>query len=230
MERQMSISESELSIGHCARVGAWLYLDEVMHRVLNDYTVMLSTVRIASSRVSDSESGQALEEVAFRLKSSAMAFRALSPPSDRSQRYLDEELEALCAQLSASILAQKAVQLTLDADPVCIDAQRCWQICLVVSELVTNAARHAFRLRGRGSIVVKLSSCAGMAQCAVIDDGSAPEAIVPGRGSAILDAIAVELGGVIVRNHTGKGSAVVLQVPIEPLDRRDQPVQTISAI
>jgi hypothetical protein len=35
------------------RTGAWLYLDEVMHRVLNDYTAMLSTVRLASLKVSD---------------------------------------------------------------------------------------------------------------------------------------------------------------------------------
>jgi len=176
---------------------------------------MLSMVRLAALRVSDTGAGQALAELTHRLNASATAFRALSPPPDQSPRSLDDELEALCAALSTSILAARGIRLTFTADPVCIGAQQSWKIGLVVSELITNAARHAFGAREGGSIVVEVSRQAGTIRCAVVDDGAAAARIVPGRGSAILDAIAAELGGTIARTHTSRGSAVVLQVPVE---------------
>jgi two-component sensor histidine kinase len=210
----MAMIESEMRATGFERSGVWLYLDEVMHRVLNDYTAMLSTVRLASLRVGDSESSEALDEVTSRLNASASAFRALSPPADRSPRFLDEELEALCASLSVSNLAGKGIRLTFAADPVRVSAQRCWKILLIVSELITNAVRHAFLGRESGAIVVRLSTHANMLHCMVIDDGSASARVVPGRGSAILNGIAAELDGTIMRKHTAEGSAVVLQVPI----------------
>ncbi len=210
----MAMMVSERRTGGLSRSGAWLYLDEVMHRVLNDYTAMLSTVRLAALKVSESQAGEALDEVTQRLHASATAFRALSPPPDQPARDLDEDLEALCAALSAAILAAKGVTLTFAADPVRMSAQRCWKVGLVVSELVTNAARHAFVGRERGAITVELGVFADRVRCSVADDGAAPAVIRPGRGSAILDAIAAELGGTLVRRHTGLGSTVVLDVPV----------------
>jgi two-component sensor histidine kinase len=195
------------------RTGAWLYLDEVMHRVINDYSAMLSIVRLASSKVSDPESGKALNDLMQRLSAGATFFRALSPPFDPSPRHLDLELGEVCGALTASILAENAIRLKFSADCVCVNAQKCWKICLVVSELITNAAKHAFHGREEGSIVVELSTWEGTIHCAVIDDGSAPAMIAPGRGSSIVEAITAELGGTIVRNYTSRGSAVVLLVP-----------------
>jgi two-component sensor histidine kinase len=208
---------------HSRNTGAWLYLDEVMHRVINDYTVMLSTVRLASTRVSDAQSGQVLNELSTRLHAAATAFRALSPPLDPSPRRLDAELETLCGTLTSTLLAKSAIRLALIAKPVCVDARQCWKISLVVSELITNAARHAFHKSEGGSIVVELSVEAGFVRCAVIDNGSAPATIAPGRGSSILEAIAAEVGGTIVRNHTSRGSAVALLLPLgEAADLQDQ--------
>jgi two-component sensor histidine kinase len=198
------------------RTGAWLYLDEITHRVLNDYTAMLCTVRAASRKNSRSEYVQALEELTDRLSASATAFRALCPPSNQVPSDLDAQLEDLCASLSASILAKKAIRLVFVADQVHASAQQCWKICLIVSELVTNAARHAFNEQAQGSIIVEITKQEDAIRCAVVDDGVSLATIVPGRGSAILDAMVAELGGTIIRNHTMWGSVVVFRVPIEP--------------
>ena len=58
-----------------------------------------------------------------------------------------------------------------------------------------------------------------MIRCAVVDNGSAPLRINAGRGSGILDAIATELGGTLLRRHSSLGSTVVLEVPVvDPAD------------
>lgn len=219
----MSTAKWEAHPIHGRHTGAWLYLDEVMHRVINDYALMLSTVRVASTRVSDVESWQVLNELSTRLHAAAMTFRVLSPPLDPAPRRLDAELETLCRTLTSTLLARSAIRLALIAKPVCVDARQCWKILLVVSELVTNAARHAFHESEAGSIVVELSVEAGIVRCAVVDDGTAPAMIAPGRGSSILEAIAAEVGGTIMRSHTSRGSAVALLLPLgEAADLQDQ--------
>ena len=102
----------------------------------------------------------------------------------------------------------------LVAEPVSVTAQHSWKICLIVAELVTNATRHAFQRSEGGSITIKLFVDAGVVCCAVIDNGSAKPSVTPGRGTSILNAIALEVGGTITRSHTEFGSAIVLEVPL----------------
>jgi two-component sensor histidine kinase len=116
--------------------------------------------------------------------------------------------------LSESVLADRHVELSLLADSVTLNGRRCWQVSLIVAELVMNAVRHAFRARQGGSIVVDLRTYGGMIQCAVMDDGEAASVISPGRGTGILDGLAAELGGMIYRTHTAHGSTVVLRIPV----------------
>jgi two-component system, sensor histidine kinase PdtaS len=218
----MEMLETMEGSGQVIRTGAWLYLDEITHRVLNDYTVMLSIIRRASMAVSDQRAGQALEEVAIRLGAASAAWQALRPPSGMLPQNLDETLAAVCKAISDSNLAGRQIELSLISDPLTIGGRRCWQISLVVAELILNAARHAFGPFRGGSIVVDVRAHAACIQCAVIDDGGATPIISPGRGCSIMDGLASELGGTITRTHTDRGSTVMLCVPmVEAMSRTD---------
>lgn len=203
----------EVDGGNTPRPGAWLYLEEITHRALNEYTAMLAIVRRASRSVMDESSELALDEVAAKLRAAAMSFLALRPPMDGLLRDLSGELEPLCASLSQSFSSSRQITLTLTADPVAISAYRCWQLSLVISELVTNAARHAFRLRPSGSIEVTTRIHDGNIECAVVDDGICEEKVMPVRGTAIVNALVNDLGGTISRFHAVTGSIIVLSIP-----------------
>jgi two-component sensor histidine kinase len=210
----MQAVATELSAGRQAAIGPWLYLDEITHRAVNEYAAMLAVVRRAARSVSDHASAHALEEVAARLQAAAVMNRALQPAQGDGPQNLDRDLEALCAGLSASILAGRPIRLTLLTEPVVIGARRSWQVCLIVSELVTNALRHAFTRCSEGSITIKLGLTAGRVYCAVSDDGVAAPIVRPGRGTTIVDALAADLGGIVLRRHSGRGSCVVLSFPL----------------
>jgi len=199
--------------GNAKPDGAWLYVDEITHRTINDLTIMLSMVERASSIVSDPACIRALNGISMRLHAAATAYYALRPPRNSDVVNLDEQLETLCAALSYSILSERAIKLMLVSDPIPASAQVGWKICIIIAELIMNAARHAFRPHSGGSIVVEASAQARAIRCAVTDNGSAPDVIMPGRGSCILEAIAAEIGGTIFHNHTNRGSSVVLLVP-----------------
>jgi two-component sensor histidine kinase len=65
---------------------------------------------------------------------------------------------------------------------------------LIVAELVTNSARHAFSGNG-GIINVDLVCLEAAVECCVEDNGSALEDVRPGRGLRIVAALTEKLGG-----------------------------------
>jgi two-component sensor histidine kinase len=210
----MSINASETAYDKPANLDAWLYVDEITHRTLNDYTAMLSMLRRASTGMSDAGAAAVLDAVAARLRAAATAYDALRPLRGSPVRNLDDDLERICASLTSSILADRTVRLTLASEHICLSARRSWQISLIVSELVMNAAKHAFSSFAEGGIHVNVRAIGGQIQCTVIDNGKASPCSTSGRGSNIVDALAADLGGKIVRHFSTNGSTVVLCVPV----------------
>jgi two-component sensor histidine kinase len=194
------------------RLGVWLYIDELMHRTLNDYTCMLSIVQQASLSVSGGDKDSALDEVIDRLRASAATFSALRPPMNFSSRSLDLAIADLCDAISKSVLT-RGLTLCFHSQPITISSRRCWQISLIVAELITNAVRHAFNDNRCGTIKVDVRLYDTKIYCSVTDDGISNAVVSPGRGTSIVDALASELGGTIVRGFSSTGSVVKLLVP-----------------
>ena len=193
---------------------AKLYLEEFTHRTLNDYTILLAIVRRAARNISDEAAEIALKEISHRLRAAATSLIALRPPADGLLRDLSRELEPLCASLSDSIMAYGRIALALSSEPVAISAYRCWQLSLIISELVTNAARHAFANRRNGLINVITAVRGGTIECAVADNGGCKPDFAPGRGTMIVNALVSDLGGAITRNHSVNGSTIVISIPL----------------
>ena len=193
---------------------AWTYIDEVTHRTVNFYTSMVASVQYAAMRVRDPSSRGVLEGVADRLRAQARAQNLLRPPRGASVRRLDEDLEVLCAALSATLLAERSIELTLFCEPIAMDARRAWQARLIVSELVMNAVRHAFGEGESGAIAVEIRRCGETLRCIVSDNGSAAVAPLPGGGTTIVDGLVMDLDGKVSRAFGSAGSMVCVQFPL----------------
>jgi two-component sensor histidine kinase len=76
---------------------------------------------------------------------------------------------------------------------------------MMVYELVTNAARHAFG-NGKGGIRVELSRAGKLVECTVVDNGSAPKNVQRGRGLKIVDELVKGLDGRLDQRFGQKGS------------------------
>ena len=72
------------------------------------------------------------------------------------------------------------IGLVLAARRSSMQSDRCWRLGMIVYELVTNAARHAFNGKG-GEIRVELLRSGPFVECRVLDNGSAPANIRPGH-------------------------------------------------
>jgi two-component sensor histidine kinase len=88
---------------------------------------------------------------------------------------------------------------------------------LIVSELITNAERDAFRNAG-GCIRMELLPSQSSAGCRVTDDGTNEGNVCPGRGLTIVEALVRSLGGTLDQHFGPQGAMSVLIFPYRPLN------------
>lgn len=188
-------------------------VEEINHRIVNEYAEAISTLSLAASQMPAAEARLALIRAADRLRAHAQTHRALLPPAG-GQVNLADYVGEVCASLSRASLADRGVRLTVDTDEIWEGSPRAWRIGLVIAELVRNAARHG--LAGRdGEIAVRLTRRDAVIYCVVGDNGVRAFAPRPGRGVSLVRALAAELGGSVDWRFGEDGCLAGLQVPVE---------------
>ncbi len=192
-----------------AATGAWLLLAEVGHRTANEYTLAVSSLSLAATRTSDAAAKAALNYAVDRLLCYARAHRVLRAPDLAEYADLGEYLERVGEALVRSILDERGITLTIASEAVELEAERCWRAGMIVCELITNAARHAFAERG-GAIWVDVTLVGEEIHCRVSDNGAPKQGGSRGRGSAIVDGLAAEIEGKVTRLFADAGTSVLL--------------------
>jgi two-component sensor histidine kinase len=192
---------------------ARLLLREFTHRINNDFAAAVSVISLAAARSGSDEVKAVLSVVQDRLQSFASVHRALQMPEHGTQIDAASYLRQLCQAISRSKLESRGIRLVLATRPVRMDSEACWRLGMIVSELITNAARHAFG-EGGGEIRVELGLSGSFVECVVADDGAAASPICPARGLKIVNALIEGLDGRIEQRSGETGTMWVVSVPI----------------
>jgi two-component sensor histidine kinase len=196
-----------------------LFLAEFDHRMKNNFAIVAGLLDLQKRRASDPATTAALETAQMRVDSIARAHRHLyrgttgQPGTVEIRDYLTD----LCVALAESLFLQGGITLSCDIDEAAVPRDRAVSIGLVVNELVTNAAKHAFPGRDLGSITVTLRNRAeGGWHVTVADDGVGmpKDAALPekgnGLGSRLVEAFARQAGGTLVTESDDTGTRVVM--------------------
>ena len=188
-----------------------LLLDELNHRISNEFASLIAIVSRAAASGND-EVKRALSGVAQLLHHYARVHRALRPPDRETFINAEGYLSELCRSISRSKLDHMNIDLVLAARPLLLESVRCWRLGMIVTELITNAARHAFAERP-GWIRVELFRADGSVRCTVCDNGSGSAHIVPGRGLRIVEELSKAIGGRVERKFGSAGTTATLIFP-----------------
>ncbi len=199
---------------------AWLLLAELNHRIGNELQAALAALQFARRGLgSAADPTRFIDDAAARLESFGDVHRLL----DRQGRHgpLTQRLEALCRAVSRAKAAPLGIHITLKLDEVSVDKETAWTICVVASELMTNAFKHAFPSGLAGIVGVVLQQDAEEVVLIVADNGvgavrPSAEAIwqAPGFGSGIVAQLADRLGGDVTRVGGPGGTSVTFRVPV----------------
>ena len=189
-----------------------MLLNELNHRIRNELTAAISMISLAAARSSNKEVRAALANVMELLHNYADVHHALQMPERDTRVDAAAYLRKLCLAISRSKLERMKIDLVLAAPHLWLQSNQCWLLGMIVYELITNAARHAFSGRN-GAIRVELLCTGTFVECRVLDNGSAPANCHPGRGLKIVDALAEALIGRFHQEFGSAGSASILLFP-----------------
>jgi two-component sensor histidine kinase len=197
-----------------------LLLRELNHRIKSQLT---SAIYAVSAKAVQSDSvavKAALLDVVDLLHQCADVHRALRMPDQGRLTDAARYLQQLCFSITKYRLDRLAIRVLFSADDLRLEAERCWKLGLIVSELLTNVARHAQFDARHPELRVELKLAGNVISCRVADNGSAPEPIQRGRGLAIIGELASSLGGRIHTSCAADGTSFLLTFPLTEAEQR----------
>jgi two-component sensor histidine kinase len=190
-------------------------LREITHRVKNEFASAIQVVSFAAEKSGDRNVKAALTGVVEKLHDYARVHRALQMPSGNDCIDASAYLRELCGSISRSKLENRKIELVLVDRAFRMSSERCWLLGMIIAELITNAARHAFNQNG-GMVRIECRSFGEYVECRVCDNGSASTPDVrPGSGLQIIDALAQKLDAEFQFNLGEAGSEALIILPVE---------------
>jgi two-component sensor histidine kinase len=194
-----------------------LLLKEMNHRVKNSLTMASSMLRLQSADVADEKLTVLLDEASMRILAIGRAHERLYGGDDIDTLDLGAYIGQVCKDLEEGgtcevhLQAQRGITVAID---------RAVPAALIVTELVTNAAKYAYRDSPGGKIWVRVAREGDKnVVLAVRDegDGLPPEFDVrkpKGLGMRIVSALTEQLNADITVLRSGSGAEFVLTMPL----------------
>jgi len=146
-------------------------LREVHHRVKNNLQVVASLISIGANETGDISG--ALEEVQHRVMAMARIHEQLYQSKEFArielQQYVEEVVYHLVAAYRTSL--RGTPEISIRTAPLTIDLEIAVPFALILTELVTNAMKHAFPEKTAGTIAIRLKKAAEEISLTVRDNG-----------------------------------------------------------
>ena len=167
-------------------------LRELNHRINNNLQMIQSLIRLQKTR----EAGPDLDEISARILAIARIHDLLYQSGSSFHVDLAALLQSVASN-SALVPPERGIVVDCDLERVEADARVATPLALCVTELVTNAVKHAFGPEG-GTIAIGLRAIDGgaAAEVTVSDDGRGlPQASGRSSGGRLIAALVVQIGG-----------------------------------
>jgi len=192
-----------------------LLVREADHRIKNSLQMVISLLSAQLRGIEDPGAAAALRGAITRVGAISASHLALQGSEDLRTVDLAVTLQELCAHV-----AQLHPAITIVCRPpeaLMLDADRAIPLGLVVSELLTNALRHAFAGRATGTVTVEAFSEHDQLVVRVSDDGEGMPAVPGGAGlgSRLIRSLAAQLAATLqVESSPETGTVVTLRMAL----------------
>jgi len=220
---QARTREAEEARAHAERERARLetLLQDTNHRIGNSLATVSSLLGLQLARSGSDEVKHALEAAQSRVQAIASAHRRLRLGADLETADAAEFLEDVVADIAAT--SEKPVRVDTDIEPMVLPARDATTLGIVVSELVTNALKHAFPDGRSGTILVRFSRLETVPVLSVEDDGVGVDAgqTQTGLGALIVKQLARQFGGEEPSYEPRPGGGTIVAVHLPKLNVTD---------
>jgi two-component system, sensor histidine kinase PdtaS len=207
-----------------------MLLRELQHRAKNNLQIVVAMLAQERRAAGEAPSAERFGRVMDRVAAIALAHDRLSDAeaegaaAGRSATDLAGYLRALLGGLELSLGARIAIEA--DLDPCHLPFDKAVAVGLIVNELVTNAAKHAYPEGEEGGIVrvaLRCEESQAEAELVVSDEGRGmdPTAVAAagrnerhGQGLGLIRLLARQLGGEVERGAPERGTSTTVRFPL----------------
>lgn len=148
-------------------------LREIHHRVKNNLQIISSLLRLQGKRVRDPRDLHAFTDARVRLRSMMLVHEMLYQSSARSRIDLADYLGRLLRDVAGSDHSGRiGPELRLECAALDVHSDQALPLGMLVTELVTNAMKYAYRDGRSGAVDVRAARHAGRLVVAISDDGA----------------------------------------------------------
>ena len=143
-------------------------IKEIHHRVKNNMQIILSLLNLQSATIENTELGTLFKASQRRIKSIAAIHNELYRSKDFTNINFSDVISILAEDLIQSYRTD--ISLNVDAEPVYLGIDAAIPCGLIINELVSNAAKHAFP-DGGGEIFIQVRAHKRAVELTVADNG-----------------------------------------------------------
>jgi two-component sensor histidine kinase len=190
-----------------------LVLRESHHRMKNTLTLLGASVRRDFARSGSTDLSVAVDRFEGRVVAFGRLYRLLSDDADSSRLPVTAFFETLCGALSEAILEPAGIRCEAAIEDGTLAAWKCHRLALMLTELVTNAAKHAFPNRSGGIIRIQIAAREGCWHCTVADNGAGVTGSLQGTGGRIMEGLARSIRAQVHGEASRSGTRVTIVVP-----------------
>lgn len=191
-------------------------LKEINHRVKNSLQLVTSMLNLRANSQNDPNVHQVLTEASARVGAISRAHDRLYRSADVTRIEIAAYLTEVCNDLTEAI---HHCEITFKSDgPVLMATDRAINLALLVTELVTNAAKHAYGDEG-GPVKVNLESGSADSVTVTVSDHGVglPDGFdrtaSRGLGMRLITALTKQLNANLEMPKQDKGAWFVLRIP-----------------
>ncbi|MFC2951975.1 sensor histidine kinase [Marinicaulis aureus] len=218
-ERTKELEEAKISLEE-ENLRVESLLRDLHHRVGNSLQLVASFLSLQANQVGGEEAKSTLRAARGRVLSIAATQRRLAMNTNHEVVASRHFIEQIVADLKTNLNFEQNINITTDVGNFNIPSRDAVTIGVLVSEMVTNAAKYAFSGRESGFIRVTFDHDPSAEQCVLIveDDGvglsDGPANPHGGLGRRIIDSLVAALGGEIERGESGLGQGPGLRLAV----------------
>jgi two-component sensor histidine kinase len=155
----------------------------------------------------------AVDRFERRIVAFGRLYQLLSDNDDQSLVPVEAFFEHLCGAISEAVLEPAGIRCEAAIESGTLPASQCHRLALMLTELVTNAAKHAFPNKKGALIRIDLARRDGAWVCAVADNGIGATAPLQGTGSRILEGLARSIHARLHGEAGQGGTRVTIVMP-----------------
>jgi two-component sensor histidine kinase len=185
LRQELAAAQEQLAAVH-QRLGAVQH--ELTHRVKNNFQLVGSLLRLQARRAGNDAAARILNTTVLRIQGMSALHESLYRNRDIGRIELARYIQEVCGRLADSLVDGRDIRVTVQAEAAELPGEYALPLGLAISELVSNALRHAFPGRQGGEVTVSFHRDGEDFVLAVRDDGQGIEdsATVLSRGFGLL--------------------------------------------